>query len=52
MEFGKLDAQDSACLQQRPNDCSDHRMIGYEVTNAVLKLDRANNTDLEPKIAK
>src|ERR1700722_10977998 len=27
-------------------------MIGYELTNEVLKLDRANNTDLEPEIAK
>ena len=52
MEFGKLGAQRSACLQQRSDDCSDQRMIGYELTNAVLKLDRANNTDLEPEIAK
>lgn len=52
MEFGKLDAQDSACLQQRSDDCGDQRMDSYELTNAVVKLDRANNTDLEPKIAK
>lgn len=44
MEFGKLDAQDSACLQQRTDDCGDHRMIGYNLTNAVVKLDHANNT--------
>ena len=27
-------------------------MISNELTNAVLKLDRLNNTDLEPEIAK
>ena len=52
MEFCKLDAQDGASLQQRPDDCGNHGMIGNELTNAVLKLDRANNTDLEPEIAK
>jgi hypothetical protein len=44
--------KDGACLQQRSDDCGDQRMIGYELTNAILKLDRANNTDLEPEIAK
>jgi hypothetical protein len=52
MEFSELNTQDSARFQQRSDDCGDQRMISYEFTNAVVKLGRPNNTNLEPEIAK
>src|SRR5450755_899576 len=38
MEFDKLDAQRSTRLQQRPDDCSDHRVIAYQLPDTVIEL--------------
>jgi hypothetical protein len=50
MEFCKLDAQDGASLQQRPDDRGNHGMIGNELTNAALKLTALTTPTLSPKL--
>ncbi len=51
MELGKLKAQHRARRQQRLDDRGYDRMMNDKFMNAVLELDRANDTDFKSKIA-
>jgi hypothetical protein len=50
MQFAELYTKDGARFQQRLDNCSNDRMIGYQFPDTLIESSCSDHTDLEPEV--